>query len=57
MTVKELIEILEKIKPESMIRVACDEEWNTIFGSIRVEKNEDNNEYVIYGLSGSELLD
>lgn len=55
MTVKELIQILEKHKPNSEIRVASDEEWNTIFGKVRVTFDEETKTYIIYGLSGSEL--
>lgn len=55
MKVKELIKILKTVKQNSKIMVACDEEWNTIFKDIKVEENSDDNSYVIFGLSGSEI--
>ena len=55
MTVKELIEILKGLESKKKIMVACDEEWNTIFGNVKVDLNSDRDEYVIFGLSGSEL--
>ena len=45
-----------KKEPKARIKVACDEEWNTIFNGIRIEKNSETGDYVIFGLSGTEEL-
>lgn len=53
--VKDLIKTLKKLDQNQYIKVACDEEWNTIFNDIEIEKNGKYGEYVIFGLSGSEV--
>jgi hypothetical protein len=52
MQIKEIIPILEKMDPEARILIACDEELNTIYNRFEVTKY--GNDYVIFGLSGSE---
>ena len=54
MRVKDLIKLLQSIDKDSKVYVACDEEWNTIFGDIAVEL-DNNNIPVIFGISGSEV--
>jgi len=54
--VDELIKSLNTIKnKQTYVYVACDEEWNTIFTDFRISHNKEDNFYVIFGLSGSEL--
>jgi hypothetical protein len=55
MTVKELISYLKVYRQDAKIMFASDEELNTIRtnGEIAILDGE-NNELVIYGLSGSE---
>lgn len=55
MTVKELIEKLSEIEDsDKKILVACDEEWNTLFEKIEIQSSH-RDDYVIFGLSGSEV--
>lgn len=64
MTIEQLIKKLKLTEEASFISnptkkdikvyVSSDEEWNTLFKDIEVELDEDNN-IVIFGLSGSEL--
>jgi hypothetical protein len=55
MTIKQLKEILSTIKDDSVnIMVASDEEWNTVFKDIHIEKYSPLNTYVLFGASGSE---
>jgi hypothetical protein len=66
MVVKELIKKLKLTEEASLISnptkktikvmVACDEEWNIIYKNVEIELDEDNN-IIIYGLSGSEKND
>ena len=49
--VKDLIKQLEKLEQDQYIKVACDEEWNTIFNDFEIGKH---GVYVVFGLSGSE---
>lgn len=49
------LHIVEKILTELNILVACDEEWNTLFGKFEIAIDEDTGRPVIFGLSGSEL--
>lgn len=53
MKVKELIEALKDITGE--IQVAADEEWNIIYKDFRIAMNEETGNWVIFGLSGSEV--
>ena len=56
--ISDLIKSLETIKDKNAnIYVSSDEEWNTIYTDLRVQKNSDDGSYVIFGLSGSELDD
>jgi len=52
--VKDLIEHLQHLNPEDLIKLACDEEWNTIYNDIEIAKDGNYGAYVIFGLSGSE---
>jgi hypothetical protein len=52
--IKDFIKQLEKLDKESYIKVACDEEWNTIFNDIEIQKNGQYGAYILFGLSGSE---
>lgn len=59
MNIEQLIRLLQTIKngdekDNVIVRVACDEEWNTIFNKLDIVKNEDTGEYIIFGLSGTE---
>jgi len=59
MNIEQLIRLLQTIKngdekDNVIVRVACDEEWNTIFNKFDIVKNEDTGEYIIFGLSGTE---
>jgi hypothetical protein len=53
MRVQDLIKELSKLPRTAKIQIACDEEFNIIFNKMDIDENEDN-KYVIYGLSGSE---
>jgi len=56
MTVKELIRFLETIKDKNRkIFLASDEEWNTVFNDISIQKDSGSNNYVMFGLSGTEI--
>ena len=52
--VKDLIKQLKQLSPEQYIKVACDEEWNTIFNDFQLQQDGENGAMVIFGLSGSE---
>jgi len=52
--IKELRQIQREAGATAEIRIASDEEWNTIFNDIEINKNADNGEFVIFGLSGSQ---
>ena len=52
--VKDLIKRLKQLDQEQYIKIACDEEWNTIFNDIEIEKDGEHGAFVIFGLSGSE---
>ena len=53
MNVKELIKELKGYE-EYDLKVACDEEWNTIFSNFMLQRAGKNKVLVIAGLSGSE---
>ena len=53
--VKELIKELQQLEQNQYIKLASDEEWNTIYNDIELEKNGEHGEYVLFGLSGSEV--
>ena len=55
MKVKELIEILKTANQNKNVLIACDEEWNTVFEKIEINKEMGSGNYVLFGLSGSEL--
>ena len=52
--VKDLIKELKTLDPNEYIKVACDEEWNTIFTDFEINKDGEHGAFVIFGLSGSE---
>ena len=52
--VKEFIKTLKTLDQEQYVKVACDEEWNTIFNDVKIGKDGEHGAYVIFGLSGSE---
>ena len=52
--IKDLIKQLKQLDQEQYVKVACDEEWNTIFNDIEIEKDGEHGAFIIYGLSGSE---
>jgi len=52
--VKELARRLKQLGQEQYIKVANDEEWNTIFTDFLINKDGKHGSYIIYGLSGSE---
>lgn len=56
MKVKEIVNKLINLGLEKEILVACDEEWNSLFKDIELEEYDDNT-IVIFGLSGSEVLE
>ena len=49
------INIIEQLLKNINIIVACDEEWNTLYGKFDISIDEDTGRPVIFGLSGSEL--
>lgn len=53
--VKDMIKLLKKLDQDQYIKLACDEEWNTIFNDIEIEKDGTYGAYVLFGLSGSEV--
>jgi len=53
--VKDIIKQLKKFDQDSYIKVASDEEWNTIYCDMEIEKNGKHGAYIIFGLSGSEV--
>jgi hypothetical protein len=55
MKVKQLTSLLKKLDQEKSINLASDEEWNTIFSKLEINFNTDNESYVLFGLSGSEI--
>lgn len=57
MTIKKLIEELKLLDQKRNILVSSDEEWNTLFKRIMIQQNEETEDYVIFGLSGSEKHD
>lgn len=52
--VKDLIKELKQLDQEKNIKIACDEEWNTIFNDIEIEQDGEYGAFVLFGLSGSE---
>jgi hypothetical protein len=54
MIIKELVERLKHIPQDSKVKVASDEEWNTLYKSVEIEIDPDDHSIVFYGLSGSE---
>lgn len=54
MPVEKLLTILRSLKPKTMVRVASDEEWNTIYNDIELNINSENDEAVLFWLSWSE---
>jgi hypothetical protein len=57
-TIKELIKALEYIdNKNSKFYVSSDEELNTIFTDFRILHDKEDNSYIIFGLSGSEIND
>lgn len=54
MKVKDLIKELKALDQEQSIKLACDEEWNTIFNDIEIAKDGEYGAFVLFGLSGSE---
>jgi len=56
MTVKELIVRLKQLDPKTVVKVASDEEWNTIFSKADISLAEEKglNSVVFWGYSGSE---
>jgi hypothetical protein len=54
MIVKNMIELLKTMDTSKGIMIACDEEWNTIFKSIEIDRDENGN-YILFGLSGTEI--
>ena len=55
MQIKEVIKQLKTCDQEKTLQVASDEEWNNIFTNIEINKNSDSGNYIIFGLSGSEI--
>ena len=55
MKVKQLTSLLKKLDQNKSINLASDEEWNTIFSKLEINLNTDDNSYVLFGLSGSEI--
>lgn len=54
--VKELIEDLKTINPESEVLVSSDEELNVLFKDFQISELSDRkNTIVIFGLSGSQI--
>ena len=49
------LNIIEPLLKDLNMVVACDEEWNTLFGKFDISIDEDTGRPVIFGLSGSEL--
>ena len=52
--IKDFIKKLGELDQEQNIKVACDEEWNTIFCDTGIEQDGKHGAYVMFGLSGSE---
>jgi|ETNvirnome_2_130_1030620.scaffolds.fasta_scaffold09399_1 hypothetical protein len=57
MLVKQLKAILKQLPDNKKIHIACDEEWNMIFEGLEVVGNSDDGSYVIYPLSGTEIME
>ena len=55
MTVKELIDQLNKFKPTAKVLVSSDEELNTLYEGFEVTILENETQVVIFGLSGQEV--
>ena len=55
MNQNEKIEVIEALLKDLNILVACDEEWNALYGKFEIGIDEETNRPVIYGLSGSEI--
>ena len=53
MKVKELIKELNKLNQDKNIVIASDEEWNSFFRDFEIGIK--NSDYIIFGLSGSEV--
>lgn len=54
MKVSDLMKLLYTLDQDKNIYVASDEEWNSIMSKMDIGIDEDDN-YVIFGLSGSEV--
>lgn len=54
MKIKDLVAALQKLPQEGDFLVANDEELNTLYKTFQIGVL-DNNEFCIYGLSGSEV--
>jgi len=54
MIVKDFIKLLEKLEKDREIKLASDEEWNTVFNKVELQYDIDHDVYIIFGLSGSE---
>jgi hypothetical protein len=60
MTIKQLLDTIKDyknrfgMKDTDTIKVACDEEWNTIYNDIEINQDDESKAWVIFGLSGSE---
>ena len=56
MTMGELQGMIANIDPKKKVRIAKDEEWNTLYERFDIDEDEKGN-YVIYGLDGSQSED
>ena len=57
MKVKEVIEKLKAFKQDAEFLVSCDEELNTLFTGYEITELDNEDNVVIFGLSGTELED
>ena len=57
MKVKEVIEKLKTFNQEAEFIVGCDEELNTLYSGYDITQLENEDNVVIFGLSGTELED
>jgi hypothetical protein len=57
MKVKEVIEKLKTFNQDAEFIVSCDEELNTLYSGYDITELDNENNVVIFGLSGEELED
>jgi len=54
-TVEKLIKELQTLDPKARVLVSSDEEWNTLFEGVEIQIDEETDDVVIFGCSGTEV--